>query len=277
MNQLLLALAVILCLFTTSCSSRGSSGDDDDDGDNDSDTEFTYDESFVVDQVAEFPGMCLDEPLAWNEATHTVEECDVYVEIVDVDECPEWTPDDLEGIAVDGNIVCMLPEIESPLDCETCEAAYSDGIGWYYCEDMRENHPDNCDPAGPWTGIDDDGDGDVDCEDADCWACEVCLGEPGVEPDQAEDECHDSCRYGIRITENAVEYTDGLTAFFVRSFRCDPKARYDNAEEMLRAWRHVFESALELPAELEDFAVLARRANAATPVAEGWPHFFFVP
>jgi serine/threonine protein kinase len=61
---------------------------------------------------------------------------------------------------------------------------------------------------------------------------------------------------------------DGLTAFFAKTFRRDPKARFDNVEEMLRAWRHVFESARPVPVEADGFASVARQANAATPVAD---------
>lgn len=97
---------------------------------------------------------------------------------------------------------------------------------------------------------------------------EMLTGTLPVWGDGRSDPAMLGCEATIRVELFDPHLRDGLTTFFVRSFRRDPKARYDNAEEMLRAWRHVFESALELPAELEDFAVLARRANAATPVAE---------
>lgn len=44
---------------------------------------------------------------------------------------------------------------------------------------------------------------------------------------------------------------DGLTDFFRRAFRRDPAARFDNAEEMLRAWRNAFEG-IEQPGALSD-------------------------
>lgn len=44
---------------------------------------------------------------------------------------------------------------------------------------------------------------------------------------------------------------DGLTEFFQQAFRRDPRQRFDNAEEMLRAWRHCFEG-IEAPGTLSD-------------------------
>ena len=35
----------------------------------------------------------------------------------------------------------------------------------------------------------------------------------------------------------------GLVAFFQRALHRDPQQRFDNAEEMLRAWREVFRHA----------------------------------
>lgn len=38
-----------------------------------------------------------------------------------------------------------------------------------------------------------------------------------------------------------------LTKFFTKALRCNPKERFDNAEEMLRGWRHCFEGVEERP------------------------------
>lgn len=54
---------------------------------------------------------------------------------------------------------------------------------------------------------------------------------------------------------------DGLEAFFRRALRRDAARRFDNAEEMLRAWRQVFDSAPQLD------ALATRRLTANTPVS----------
>src|SRR6266851_4218000 len=63
---------------------------------------------------------------------------------------------------------------------------------------------------------------------------------------------------------------DGLVAFFTKAFRRDARARFDNAEDMSRAWRHVFEAARPTVTDEGEntLASAARRATARTPVAE---------
>lgn len=55
---------------------------------------------------------------------------------------------------------------------------------------------------------------------------------------------------------------DALTAFFQRALRRDAGRRFDNAEDMLRAWRRVFETAPALD------SVATRAITAATPVTD---------
>ncbi len=61
---------------------------------------------------------------------------------------------------------------------------------------------------------------------------------------------------------------DGLTQFFEKALRRDYKARYDNAEDMLRAWRRAFENTRGAPAEADDFGAIAQAATADTSIAE---------
>ncbi|WP_157618906.1 hypothetical protein [Skermanella stibiiresistens] len=61
---------------------------------------------------------------------------------------------------------------------------------------------------------------------------------------------------------------DGLTGFFTKALRSDARERFDNAEDMQRAWRHVFDQpALE---KIEDagFDAVARRTTAQTSISE---------
>lgn len=97
---------------------------------------------------------------------------------------------------------------------------------------------------------------------------EMLTGTAPVWGDGRSDPAVLDCEATIRDELFDPHLRDGLAAYFTRAFRRDPKARYDNAEEMLRAWRHVFESARPTPIDADDFAVLARQVNAATPVAE---------
>ena len=65
---------------------------------------------------------------------------------------------------------------------------------------------------------------------------------------------------------------DQLTGFFRRALRRDPEQRFDNAEEMLRAWRHCFEG-IDHPASTghEEWAEINKRLQAAelaTPIAQ---------
>ena len=61
---------------------------------------------------------------------------------------------------------------------------------------------------------------------------------------------------------------EGLTAFFAKALRRDARERYDNAEEMLRAWRRVFDEARRPTTDADDLDAIARRATPATTIAE---------
>jgi hypothetical protein len=60
-----------------------------------------------------------------------------------------------------------------------------------------------------------------------------------------------------------------LTEFFAKALRRDFRERHDNAEEMLRAWRAIFERAATAPAsEVAGFEAVAMVATARTTMAE---------
>ncbi|MGH9891949.1 MAG: protein kinase domain-containing protein, partial [bacterium] len=61
---------------------------------------------------------------------------------------------------------------------------------------------------------------------------------------------------------------EGLTAFFEKALRRDYKERFDNAEEMLRVWRRVFEESQPLSTQAETLEAVAERASATTTIAE---------
>ncbi|NUB25304.1 BREX system serine/threonine kinase PglW [Azospirillum brasilense] len=61
---------------------------------------------------------------------------------------------------------------------------------------------------------------------------------------------------------------EGLTAFFDKALRRDPRERFDNAEDMLRAWRRVFDDVVTNHGDEDSFDAMARRATAQTPIAD---------
>jgi serine/threonine protein kinase len=61
---------------------------------------------------------------------------------------------------------------------------------------------------------------------------------------------------------------DGLTGFFTKALRSDARERFDNAEDMQRAWRHVFDQPALEKIEDASFDAVARRATAQTSISE---------
>jgi serine/threonine protein kinase len=61
---------------------------------------------------------------------------------------------------------------------------------------------------------------------------------------------------------------EGLIRFFDKALRRDYKERFDNAEEMLRAWRKIFEDTAVTDSEPDNFAAIAQLATASTSIAE---------
>ena len=61
---------------------------------------------------------------------------------------------------------------------------------------------------------------------------------------------------------------EGLTVFFGKALRRDFSERYDNAEDMLRAWRTVFDRAEASPLPVDSFEQIAQQARRETPIGE---------
>ncbi|MHC4176995.1 MAG: BREX system serine/threonine kinase PglW, partial [Planctomycetota bacterium] len=69
--------------------------------------------------------------------------------------------------------------------------------------------------------------------------------------DGETDPSHLECESTIDAEQFDANLRDRLPSFFRKAFRRDPAERFDNAEEMLRAWRHCFED-IERPGMLSD-------------------------
>ncbi len=98
------------------------------------------------------------------------------------------------------NVHCPLPKLPAPLDdCAAATVMYQGDeiIGWYYCENQEENFEETC-----GDGIDNDGDGTVDCDDEGCQDCQACPDGTGV-------ECKNSCKYGVELTTAAKNEARG--------------------------------------------------------------------
>jgi len=61
---------------------------------------------------------------------------------------------------------------------------------------------------------------------------------------------------------------EGLTSFFAKALRRDCRERYDNAEDMLRAWRAVFDQAETVHLSADSFALVAQQATRETSISE---------
>jgi hypothetical protein len=145
-------------------------------------------------------GTCYPKPLDWDPATKQAK-CDVVVEFVDMDDCPFDIEDGKEVIEetfIDTDdvehtqIFCPLPRLEAERECADNDfGALNDEFGWYYCENMSsENFNEACEDS-----LDNDGDGDLNCEDEDCQPCTVCGG-TGV-------GCAKTCKYVVQLTDKA--------------------------------------------------------------------------
>jgi serine/threonine protein kinase len=83
----------------------------------------------------------------------------------------------------------------------------------------------------------------------------------GSDPALIEDEVT------LDVTLFDPNLREGLTAFFSKALRRDFRERFDNAEDMLRDWRRVFDQA-DTRIATDPFEVIARRANRDTAIAE---------
>ncbi|MCP4600338.1 MAG: hypothetical protein GY847_07365 [Proteobacteria bacterium] len=96
---------------------------------------------------------------------------------------------------------CPLPKLPAPIDCELAEKRYKESdnqnrVGWYYCENHREDYIGACKD-----GYDNDGDQEIDCMDSECQHCPNCGGS-GI-------GCDSSCQYGLELTAAAKKATQG--------------------------------------------------------------------
>ncbi len=158
-------------------------------------------------------GTCYPKSLEWDPEEKRAK-CDVVVEYIDQENCAfdlaegdeSYTAEEVIGDVTTTILYCPLPRLPASLDCAQAEQDIADladdTIGWYYCEDNRENFEQACDPNGAWAGIDEDGDGDVDCDDQECWRCKACEGIDGINPSLAPD-CLPSCKFKVELTAEA--------------------------------------------------------------------------
>jgi len=155
-------------------------------------------------------GGCYKKPLPWNIATRT-STCNVVVEYQNEGEvCPaifgdvepivETTTSD-EGEEIT-RMYCPVPKLPSALECSERTAAQQgaidDGFGWSYCENLdSEDFAEACSD-----GVDNDGDGQTDCDDDGCADCVPCPGATG-------NDCAQKCRYVVELTDAAKSAVAG--------------------------------------------------------------------
>lgn len=102
---------------------------------------------------------------------------------------------------------------------------------------------------------------------------EMTTGSLPVWGDGVTDPAYLECEITLEPERFAADLRDRLTHFFEKAFKRQIEARFDNAEEMLRAWRQCFEGIAEPGAllEQEDDSALAERLEGAiwdTPISE---------
>jgi serine/threonine protein kinase len=76
------------------------------------------------------------------------------------------------------------------------------------------------------------------------------------------------CEVTIESERFDPHLREGLTAFFEKGLRRDYRDRFDNAEEMLRAWRRVFDETQSSGEERDGLESIAQLATATTSIAE---------
>ncbi|MDA8564150.1 BREX system serine/threonine kinase PglW, partial [Mariniblastus sp.] len=79
------------------------------------------------------------------------------------------------------------------------------------------------------------------------------------------------CEATIDAEQFGSSARGALTKFFTKALRRDPSERFDNAEEMLRAWRKCFDGASEKPTthhDEDELDALLAKATFETPISE---------
>ncbi len=84
--------------------------------------------------------------------------------------------------------------------------------------------------------------------------------------DGASDPSQLACEITLEAELFDADLRDGLTHFFTTALRRNPPERFDNAEEMLQAWRRCFEGIAHLDtlSDHDDAAALRERLARAT-------------
>lgn len=179
--------------------------------------------SLIASQLA---GTCYEDSLDWDPAGQ-VARCDVVANYVfnEPDQaCPEvlltsWleqtglSEDEYYAIVkrtpiydddkafVSESVACPLGKIPVELSCAAAETTLAGlpatTLGWYYCEDSRENFPAVC-----GDGIDNDGNGKTDLEEPACLDCKAGGNSP----------CNPKgCKVKVQLTDAAKKATQGLS------------------------------------------------------------------
>jgi len=169
--------------------------------------------------ASKMAGTCYEKPLDWDPVGK-VAKCNVVVEYTNPpdDECPEFfgevEPVIKQVTTEEGEdktlVYCPIPKIAFDRSCGTQEEDLDeDEFGWYYCENLTaENFPQAC-----VDGIDNDGDGQTDCDDTGdpedpdndpgCTDCEGCPDAMGV-------NCEQTCTYVVMLTGEAQRQIAGM-------------------------------------------------------------------
>ena len=93
-------------------------------------------------------------------------------------------------------LLCPVLKLPSEEACSSAHTRYADPkrAGWYYCENdtSKENTEYTCSD-----GIDNDSDGNTDCDETRCRDCAICGAEDSA--------CTLGCAYEIALTDLAME------------------------------------------------------------------------
>ncbi len=165
---------------------------------------------------------CYPKPLEWSETGGDCggydecgkASCDVVIEYLSGAGNPQKCPGsfnaaddavvveevrDNDGTVTGSRVLCPLPKLLAPINCKDAKEMYgeSSDVGWFYCEDRQENFNATCDD-----NLDNDNDGQTDCDDEKCSDCTVC-------PDGSGQQCESSCEYGVELTVSAKDLARG--------------------------------------------------------------------
>ncbi|HXH13501.1 MAG TPA: BREX system serine/threonine kinase PglW [Alphaproteobacteria bacterium] len=99
---------------------------------------------------------------------------------------------------------------------------------------------------------------------------EMATGTLPIWGDGASDPAMLDCEVSIDSALFDPAVRDELTAFFARALHSDHRRRFDHAEEMLRAWRHIFAS-VDRPATETDHGAAIDFADALASATEDTP------